>query len=55
MGTVLGKMGVGTREPKNLMAGIITSQEKTPPEKITPAIFGALIRAWVETGAECPP
>jgi hypothetical protein len=36
-------MGVGTSEPKNLMAGIITSQEKTPPAKITPAILGPMM------------
>ena len=29
--------------PKNLMAGIMTSQEKTPPAKITPAILGPMM------------
>jgi hypothetical protein len=36
-------MGVGTRLPKNLMAGIITSHENTPPAKITPAIRGPMM------------
>ena len=35
---------MGTAEPKNLIAGIITNQENKPPEKITPAIFGPMMR-----------
>ncbi len=36
-------MGVGTRLPKNLMAGMSTSQEKTPPAKMVPATLGPMM------------
>jgi hypothetical protein len=35
---------VGTRLPKNLIAGIITNHEKTPPAKIVPATFGPMMK-----------
>ena len=34
---------MGTSPPKNLIAGIITNQEKTPPAKMVPATRGPMM------------
>ena len=42
-GMVLGYSGSASPSPKNLIAGISTSQENTPPAKIVPAIRGPMM------------
>ena len=43
IGIVLGYSGSARPSPKNLIAGISTSHENTPPAKIVPAIFGPMM------------